>query len=248
MRASDPLIHKMVIIKYILVSLLLGMVLSATAQEFANPDINQVDDRGWKQGVWKAYDVNGQLKFEGRFVDNLPVGTFKFYYPDGKLKAVSEMLDGGKRSMSKVYHPNGKLMATGNYLNKQKDSTWLYYSDFDGVLLSAEYYVNGLLDSVVYNYYPGGALAEDIPYEQGVKHGPWRQYFTDGKIKLKATYVDGKLEGLMLVYHTNGVHQISGMYKNNLKDGLWIYYDEKGRITSKEIFREGRLIKTEKPE
>jgi antitoxin component YwqK of YwqJK toxin-antitoxin module len=215
------------------------------AQEFTNSNINEVDDQGRKQGDWKTYDVNGSLKFKGSFVDGIPVGTFFFYYPEGKIKARSEMYDNGRRSRTKTFHSNGRLMAEGNYLNKKKDSSWSYYSDFDGVLLSAEFYANGEHEGIVYNYYPSGAVNEEIPYKNGVKQGEWKRYFTDGNLKLTAKYIDGKLEGLMLIYFQNGVPEVSGMYVNNFKDGLWLYFNPRGETLKKETFERGHLRKTE---
>lgn len=218
---------------------------SAYSQEFTNNSINDVDGEGRKQGDWKTFDVNGNLKFEGSFVDGIPVGTFLFYYPDGKIKARSEMYDNGRRSRTKTFHANGRMMAEGNYLDKKKDSTWQYYSDFDGVLLSTEFYANGEIDGTVLNYFPGGAVAEEIPYINGVKDGIWKRYFTDGNIKLKATYINGKLEGLMLVYYQNKVPEVSGMYENNFKNGLWLYFNPRGETLKKETWERGHLRKTE---
>lgn len=215
------------------------------SQDLTNPDINQIDDRGNKQGQWKAYDENGDLKFEGRFIDNNPVGTFTYYYPDGKVKAISEMYERGRRSRTKVFHNNGRLMGEGNFLDKVKDSTWNYYSDFDGVHLSMEFYRKGKLDSTVLNFYPKGGVAEEIPYTNGIKNGVWKQYYTDGKLKLKATYIEDKLQGLMLVYYQNGLPEVSGMYKNNLKNGLWMYFNDEGAVIKKETYVNGHLRKTE---
>lgn len=217
----------------------------ATGQELTNTNINKVDSQGRKQGDWKAFDVNGNLKFEGHFVDGLPVGTFTYYYPDGKIRAISEMIDGGKRSHTRIFHNNTRLMAEGNYLEEKKDSTWNYYSDFDGVLLSTENYANGVLEGTVITYYPSGSVAEEIPYKNGLKEGVWKQYFTDGKLKLKATYVNDLLEGLMLVYHQNGVPEISGTYENNFKHGLWFTFNNRGEVIKKETYKNGHLRKTE---
>ncbi|MEN8224933.1 MAG: toxin-antitoxin system YwqK family antitoxin [Bacteroidota bacterium] len=231
--------------KNFLFSCFIIMAVFGYSQELLNSNVNEVDGQGRRQGEWKSYDVDGNLKFEGHFVDNIPVGTFTYYYPNGKVKAISEMHDMGRRSRTKVFHDNGRLMGEGNYLDKVKDSTWNYYSDFDGLHLSREYYINGKLDSTVLNFYPNGKVAEEIPYELGRKEGVWKQYFTDGKLKLKATYINDRLEGLMLIYHLNGVPEVSGMYKNNFKNGLWIYFNEKGVVNKKETFVRGHLRKTE---
>ena len=214
-------------------------------QELSGQDVNKVDAQGRKQGNWRSMDEEGILKFEGAFVDNIPVGTFTYYYPDGKVKAISKMQEQGKRSQTKIFHANGRLMGEGNYLEKVKDSSWNYYSDFDGVRVSSEYYIKGKLDSTVINYYPKGGVAEEIPYSMGLKDGVWKQYFTDGKLKLKATFVNDKLEGQMLVYYMNGIPEVSGIYKNNLKNGPWIYFTEKGVAYKKDTFLRGLLKKTE---
>lgn len=39
---------------------------------------------GKKDGEFRAYHPNGQLKWEVSFVQDVPYGTWKFYYPDGK--------------------------------------------------------------------------------------------------------------------------------------------------------------------
>jgi len=218
------------------------------AQELVNKDINKVDSEGNRQGYWKVFDVNGLLKFEGEFHDNQPIGTFKYYYENGKVKAVSEMYDHGTRSRTKVYHKNGRLLAEGNYLNKKKDSIWSYYSDYDGILLSNENYVDGALDGVVINFYSNGRIAEELPYKSGLKQGEWKRYFTDGKLKLKANYVDDKLEGLMLIYYQKGFPEVSGMYKNNFKEGMWMYYDAEGMISKKERYVRGNLKEVILPE
>jgi antitoxin component YwqK of YwqJK toxin-antitoxin module len=216
------------------------------SQEQGSAEINQTDAHGRKQGAWKSFDEEGNPKYEGSFVDNLPVGTFTYYYPDGKVKAISEMHDKGTRSRTRMFFTNGRLMGEGNYLNRSKDSTWNYYSDFDGVKMSREYYIEGVLDSTVINYYGEGGVAEEIPYSMGLKEGVWKQYFTDGVLKLKATYINDKLEGLMLVYYQNGVPEVSGPYKNNFKDGLWIYFTDRGVVYKKETYLKGRLRQTEK--
>ena len=219
-----------------------SLMLSGFAQELTN----HVDEQGRKQGPWKAYDEEGKLKFEGEFVDNTPRGTFTYYYADGKVKAISEMYEKGRRSHTRIFHENGRLMGEGNYLDKVKDSIWNYYSDFDGVHVSTENYIGGKLDGVVINYYPKGGIAEEIPYKMGVKEGEWKQYFTDGTLKLKATYINDLLQGLMLIYYENGIPEVSGIYKNNLKDGNWMYFTDKGVVYKKETYLRGFLKKTEK--
>ncbi len=234
-----------------LILLLLIFTLSSTqtfTQELFNKDINEVDAEGRRQGLWKVYDGNGNLKFEGNFKDNIPVGEFRYFYPNGKTKAISFMYNNGKESRTRVYSKDGLLMAQGKYLDKQKDSIWLYYSDYDGVLVAEEIYENTEKAGIWKSYYNNGKVAEEVSYQEGEKNGPWKQYFTEGTIKLKAKYTDGKLEGLMVVYHLNGQVNLSGTYIRNFKDGTWMYFNDHAETVRKEVYDRGTLISTEEYE
>jgi len=219
-----------------------------TAQELFNTNVNAVDQDGRKQGEWKVYDVNGALKFEGNFRDNIPVGEFTYYYPNSKLKAKSIFYNEGKENRTKVFSVDGYMIAQGKYYDKKKDSIWLFYSDYDGVLVAEERYENTVKSGLWTSYYESGNIAEETTYENDEKHGPWMQYFTDGTLKLKAKYIHGKLQGLMVVYHLNGQVNLSGTYVNNFKDETWMYFNDHAETVRKEIYDRGTLLSTEEYE
>ncbi|MFC2107531.1 toxin-antitoxin system YwqK family antitoxin [Bacteroidota bacterium] len=219
-----------------------------SAQELLNTHKNESDAQGRKQGYWKVFDVNGNLKFEGAFKDNIPYGDFIYYYPKGSIRAKSFIYNNGTESRTKTYHENGKLMASGKYLNKEKDSIWNYYSDFDGVLLAEEIYENNIKTGTWRKFFPDGSIAETLIYVNNIKNGPWRQYFPNAQLKLKADYVDGNIQGLMTIYHPNGEVHISGNYKNNIKEGAWMYFNDSKENYKMEIYEYGKLTKTEEYE
>lgn len=231
--------------------LLLCLTLSInliSAQEFLSTHHNETDNLGRKQGYWKVYDVNGNLKFEGAFKDDVPYGEFIYYYPKGSVRAKSFIYNEGKESRTTIYHENGKLMARGKYLDKKKDSVWHYFSDFDGVLLSEEIYENNLRTGTWRKFFPDGSVAETVVYVDDVEHGPWRQYFPNGNLKLKAEYINGKLEGLITIYHVNGQVHISGLYSNNFKIDKWMYFNDHNENYRMEIYEHGKLRKVEEYE
>ena len=48
---------------------------------FINAQINKVDEKGKKQGVWeKTYPRSKVLHYKGQFKDDKPVGTFQYFY------------------------------------------------------------------------------------------------------------------------------------------------------------------------
>jgi len=80
-------------------------------------------------------------------MDNLRMvslpGLSDIIIPDGTLKAVSVLSEDGKIARTQSFAGNGRKIAEGNYREEKKDSTWKYYSDLDGILISEETYLSG---------------------------------------------------------------------------------------------------------
>jgi antitoxin component YwqK of YwqJK toxin-antitoxin module len=224
---------------------LVCFILPGFAQEITDTHINKVDSQGRRQGMWRIYDVDGNLKFTGEFQNGKPRGTLHFYYPSGNIKAEILQIDSGRVSYARNFYSNGNLMATGKYVEQLKDSTWLYYSEEEGTLASEEFYKNGRKEGVWKIYYPDGKVAEETSYSRDMKDGPWLQYFTDGSLKQKATHSSGKLEGSFIIYHLNGKVEVSGTYQNDDKHGTWVYLTDLGELVKKEEYIHGKLITEE---
>jgi antitoxin component YwqK of YwqJK toxin-antitoxin module len=231
--------------KRYLVTLLILMAVMARGQEYASTHINKVDDQGRRQGLWKVYDAGGELKFQGVFVNDHPMGKFLYYYPNGNRKAEVTYLDSGKVDYTTMFHPNGKLMARGKHSGQKKDSTWQYFSEEDGSLVSEEIYAGGGGQGVWRTFYSSGQVAEEITYRNGIKDGPCTRYFTDGTVKSTCTYVNGMLEGLFVIHHLNGSVEVSGTYRNSKKEDVWVYLTDEGELEKKEYYRGGNLVRTE---
>ena len=231
--------------RLVLLIILLFSFFTVISQELTDSHINKVDAQGRRQGKWRVYDGDGNLKFTGEFINGKPVGEFKFLYPNGKTKAIVQQLDSGRIAYTTNYHPNGNIMARGKYVDQKKDSTWLYYTEEDGFLASEESYDNGLKEGSWKIYYPDGKIAEETFYSHDLKEGPWIQYFTDGTIKMKAAYISDKLEGSYTIYHVNGKVEVSGIYLHDNKDGTWIYLTDIGELEKREEYRNGKLISQE---
>ena len=82
---------------------------------------NVTDEKGRKQGKWSQNHDNGQLRYEGSFVDGNPSGIFLYYTERGVLKANLEYFNEGKSASARLYHSNGKIQAVGLYQNELKE-------------------------------------------------------------------------------------------------------------------------------
>jgi antitoxin component YwqK of YwqJK toxin-antitoxin module len=61
----------------------------------------------------------------------------------------------------------------------------------------------------------------------GVKHGPWREWYANGKPKSAGAYAEGKMDGNWQTFYESGSLKTDGIYKSGLKDGVWTQYYDK---------------------
>lgn len=192
--------------------------------------LNYMDANGKKQGYWIQKYENGNIKFEGYFKNNVPVGIVKKYHENGVLKY--DMYYDPKDIHSvcvTMYDIVGELSAKGSYYAKKKNGLWQYFGN-SGKLIMEESYNHGKLDgkSVVYWQSQENQPMEIKYWKDSMKHGDWIWFYEDGKVRQKAHYELDSLSGDFTVFFPDGKIHISGSYSGNIRDGLWIYNNEDG--------------------
>jgi antitoxin component YwqK of YwqJK toxin-antitoxin module len=230
------------------------IILLTIGNTFAQ-DINQVDEKGRKQGKWVVLQEKSRVpKYEGQFKDGEPYGKFTYYYPSRKVKSVIQFEDGTNISRALLYDENGALMAYGRYVNKDKDSTWTYYNPSKYVSFK-ENYVNGILHGPKIIYYipetPGirqQQAAQLFHYVDGILQGEVREFFMNGTIKMEGFYESEIYEGEVKRYHPNGKVMLIERYKDKMKHGWWISYDMNGKETNRRYFWNGKELVKEQLE
>jgi antitoxin component YwqK of YwqJK toxin-antitoxin module len=60
------------------------------------------------------------------------------------------------------------------------------------------------LDGLVATYRDDGSLLAETTYRQGVRHGPYRDYWPNGRVSLEGQYVNGLQEGEWRFYDRDG--------------------------------------------
>jgi len=213
---------------------------------FSQDTVNRTDAAGRKNGIWRKVDKDGHKIYDGQFTNGVPSGVFRYYYSDGNLKAISVLSEDGKIARTQSFARSGRKIAGGNYRDEKKDSTWSYYSDYDGVLLSEESYAGGVKEGVSRTFFPNGSVAELITYKNGKKEGEWIQYYDDGMLKFRGAYINDEKDGPFIGYFPGGKVNLSGAYKAGHKDGTWTFYEENGDVMRSEKYSEGALIKEKK--
>lgn len=169
---------------------------------------------------------NGKLMYKGMFLNGKPVGDFERHYSNGAVQA--KMNYKGDYVYATLYNNMGARLAVGRYYKNKKDSLWEYYSKKK--LLTKESMQNGKRDGVCKLFYSDGVLKEDCMWKDGVKHGEWTRYHTNGKKMFTTSYKRGKLNGSIVTWNYAGYKEIVGAYVNSLKEGRWKYYDANKQI------------------
>ena len=63
--------------------------------------------------------VTGQ--WQGQFTDGKKDGEWKIYFKDGQLKTKGKYKDGNQHGMFEEYYRNGQLFKKGNYINGKEE-------------------------------------------------------------------------------------------------------------------------------
>ena len=205
-------------------------------------DFNQTDSKGRRQGAWRDFYPNGQLRYEGQFKNDKCKGVFRYYDEQGNLKATNEFDKSGEKALNKTYAPNGRLMATGYYLNQKKEGEWKYYDPSSGQLRLVENNKAGKVHGWSRLYNPqNGALAEETQYVEGQPEGQCRKFSDTGILLQECQYRNGLLNGPTKSYYPSSVLKEEGQYADGQKVGVWKTYNEDGDIIAEEAFGEQEI-------
>ena len=194
--------------------------------------INQVDENGKKNGLWRGYfQESKRPKFEGNFEHGIEIGTFNFY-DDTKVKSIiatRTFSDNGKVAYSIFYDQNKNIVSEGKTVNRLNEGEWKYYHEASKDIKMIEKYENGKLSGTKKLYYKSGNLAEETQYTNGKKNGLSKIYTEKGVVLEEAFFKNGQYDGLAIFREPNGNINSKGMFVDGVKKGKWQFY-ENGKL------------------
>lgn len=201
--------------------------------------LNQVDKKGRKQGYWIKKEKAPKLSYEGRFLNDMPMGTFVYTDAKGSKVAVSDFFREGYASYTTLFYPNGKKMAEGFYLDKQKDSVWKFYDEAE-VLLKIEHYKNNQLNGLALVFDENGEMVEANEWYRGLRHGKW--WKKSGNSFQVSTYKLNKTDGLYEVFYLDSTLKLKGWFNDGLKVGDFTYYAPNGDLSKIDVYKENIMV------
>ena len=95
-------------------------------------------------------DENGNIKFQGEWSLNIPIGTFVLYFDNGVKKSELTYLDGKLDGKSKIWYDNGMIAEEVKYKNGKITKRKCFSLENKKIECSEE--VFGCIDSYAKNY------------------------------------------------------------------------------------------------
>ncbi len=204
----------------------------------AQTSINQMDDNGKRNGVWKKYYSNERVRYVGQFEHGKEVGVFKYFSASNSENPI----------IIKKYHTNddladvqfftvdGVIESEGMMRGKKREGKWLFYHANGKSIMSEENYKDGKLDGSYKTFYANGEPTEITGYKNGLQHANYKKYSIKGFLYQDFNYANGKLNGMAIYYSRKTGDMIKkGPYKDDLRVGTW------------ENYVDGELVSTEQP-
>ncbi len=155
----------------------------------------------------------GQMDTTGEY-------TVLYFRNDTSVSSEGYMLNGRPNGYWKTYHPNGNLKSEGNRVNFKLDGEWIFYNRQQDTMLRVTY-DQGIKSGLRITYTEGVRHITEI-YEDGIRQGPARHYYTNGKVKKIIPFVNG------------------------LEQGSGLEYSEYGRLITLYTYKKGILVKQQK--
>lgn len=200
--------------------------------------INRTDNFGFKQGNWKYFWDNGNLKMEGSYQNDKRNGFFKYYDVNGNFISV-EKFENDKliedapetKVLEKkiAYYPNGKPSITATYYKNKPEGIRREF-DTNGVVVKGYLFDNGIL------------RYEGITDLNGKRQGRWIEYYETGEMRSEGEYLNSSHVGEWKFYFQDKTIEIVGSYnRKGEKIGEWRWYYPDGKPLMIENYEEGKL-------
>lgn len=204
--------------------------------------LNQSDDSGQRQGMWRIEDSKGEyLLAEGRYEAGQRHGVWKFYFsPVARYTKTADITGsyeyGQKQGIWKFTEPKSKTELKGRFEGDKMTGVWSYTDRYGNALAKGYFDEENLRSGEWLIYRENQEMARGF-YERGQKDGEWvyDYYINNGKVRVKANFNyknglrDGRVESFKIENHPKFERQELlvgvGTFEDGRKTGRWIEYD-----------------------
>lgn len=179
---------------------------------------------GKRDGYFKYYHQNGQLKLCGKYINDLLDSTVNSFYDNGNPKYVFDYVMGVKTGLSISYFKNGNIEQRTQLVNELPDGKMETFYEAGNIRLVTTYN-KGIRNGQFLRYHLNGTIAEESYFKDGIQDSV--SYYWDnafGSILKIQNYNMGKKEGNWVTFNEIGDTLTTYTYKNNILDGPYRIY------------------------
>ena len=168
-----------------------------------------------KNGLMKEFYPDGTLKSFTPVVNGLRNGEYNSFYESTKLKLKATFIDDKMYGTATEYYESGALKNTAEMSNNLINGSRKFYSE-NGMLKAEEIYQNNVLLKQR-TYYENGYIYQDICVRDYKRHGSYKVYYPDGKLKISRYYSYGKKDGQEIIWDQYGNQIERNKYRDDVK-------------------------------
>ena len=145
-------------------------------------------------GMWRQFDEQGKLIFEGKFEQSRREGLWRRTYRKGeaRLLLTKPYQDFAVPFTSQATFSKGLLQGKWTILDAQERK------------ISEIEFSDGQRDGKAQWYFPNGAPLSQASYHKGLINGDAIEWDASGNVVTQATFVNGHKSGTRLEYHAGG--------------------------------------------
>lgn len=153
--------------------------------------------QGKRHGRCRYFHLNGQLRREGQYDKDVPIGEWRQWSTNGRLLSVSVMDSTGSRAEVIRLNAAGQKRSRVEQVKGEKDK---YRPDGEtiqwhrnGQVSSRGRFTNGKLVGELIDYYSDGSVKRRSHWKQGKRHGRYVRFSPSGEVLIDRHYVAGHL-------------------------------------------------------
>jgi len=161
------------------------------AQDFivSNRDtINFTDANNNKQGFWIIEDKQS----EGYFLENEKNGIWKSFYKNRNLKSEITYVNGLKRGYAKIFYEDGQIAEEGTWMEDKWTGKYKSYYKNGRLSYVWNYNDKGNRSGYQKYFYENGNIKIEGEWEEGKETGLIKEYYSSGVLKSKKVFCNGK--------------------------------------------------------
>lgn len=222
--------------------------------------------------VWKFFNEQGQLAFEFYYKNGRKSGLKKTYDTKEKYLLTSENYDNDVKQGNTIlyYKPTaaelrvGKTKQTIPFVNGKEegvglefspDSTIITITDYKMGYIQREEKINrrdakNLKQGIWKEFYPTGALKQEVNYSDDKMHGYLKEYSLTGSLLNTTKYLNGAIQAnapelakldVRTEYYDNGQARFTRTYKDGVEEGIHREFSQEGKVIGAKVYAEGVL-------